>query len=96
MNLDDENDPKIVRRRHFMLKLLATGAFISTPNLQAAQRETLSERSIHLLEEAVLVNEISATKDTIISPKDSIKTGKMPVLFLRLGMTRLFCSAIVS
>ena len=68
-----------------MLNLLATGAFISTANLQAAQHETLPAHSIHLLEGAMLVNGISATKDTIISPKDSIKTGKSGRVVFALG-----------
>jgi len=76
MNLDDEHDTKTTQRRHFLLGLLATGAFASTANLRAAERDTAPTRSIHLLEGTVLVNGVNATKDTIISPNDSIKTGK--------------------
>ena len=76
MNLDDENDPKIVYRRHFLLGLLATGAFASSTSLRAAERDTSPQRSIHLLEGTVLVNGVNASKNTIISPNDSIKTGK--------------------
>lgn len=76
MVLDDEHDPKITQRRNFLLRLLAAGAFASTANLLAAERDTPPPRSIHLLEGNVQVNGVNATRDTQISANDTVKTGK--------------------
>jgi hypothetical protein len=76
MPLNDELEPKITQRRNFLLRLLAAGAFVSTANLRAAESSKAPARSIHLLEGTVHVNGIKATKDTLITANDTIKTAK--------------------
>ncbi len=76
MVLDGEPDSKTMQRRSFLLRLLAAGAFASTANLRAAERDTSHMRSIYLLEGNVQINGANATRDSIINPNDKIKTGK--------------------
>jgi hypothetical protein len=76
MPLNDELEPKITQRRNFLLRLLAAGAFASAANLRAAENGKAPALSIHLLEGTVHVNGVKATKDTLITANDTIKTAK--------------------
>lgn len=74
----DDLAPEEIKRRNFLMQMLATATLLGTGARSAlAKTENNSpKRAIHLIEGKVYVNEIEATINTPILANDRIKTGK--------------------
>jgi hypothetical protein len=83
----DDLAPEEIKRRNFLMQILATATFLGTGVTSApAKTENNSpKRGIHLIEGKVYVNEIEATINTPILANDRIKTGKNGRLVFAVG-----------
>lgn len=83
----EDLSPQEIKRRNFLMRMLASGTLIGTSSgrVFAETDDNKPKRAIHFIEGKVYVNEVEATINTPILPNDSIRTGKNGRVIFAVG-----------
>ena len=83
----DDLAPEEIKRRNFLMQMLATATLLGTAtgSSLAKAESNNPKRSIHLIEGKVYVNGVEATINTPILANDTIKTGKNGRIVFAVG-----------